>query len=255
MPSIIERLSIAQTDATRVKMYRDPVINKGTLFLFDFLDAYCNPAADGAIAAGAVFKNLVPGGPDGVAATAGAAYLANANGKAGLVFGGAGSGAFSGIDLGTAVANIGSDEFIVCTWSKEPTVSPATGFVPILAKQATGNNGLFIVNAGANGNSPFVNLGTSGGGSGVTTGQGAPRHIGAHYKPGQGRIFVNGVLTATVGAPAVMSDYSANPTRFGSSYYKGTIYRGMMEDITVSGASPDAQILADYNRGVARGFV
>lgn len=255
MTSIIERLSTPMTDTSRVKMYRDPVINKGTVFLLDFTDSYSNPIGDGNVPAGSVFKNMVPGAADGVAAVAAAGMLVNATGKAGLVYSGIGNGAFTGIDLGTAIGNIGSDEFIVCTWSKEPTSSPSTSFVPILAKQASGNNGLFIITGGSAGNAPYVNISTSTVATVSTAGQGSPRHIGFHFKPGALRLFVNGALVASAAGPTTLPDYSANPTRFGSSYLKSTIYRGMMEDITVSGADPTAQILADYARGVAKGYV
>lgn len=257
MPSIIERMTTAITDTTRPKMYRDPVINAGTLALFDFLDGYCNPVADGNIANGAVFKNLVPGGADGAAEINGPGntFISNAVGKAGLVFSGVGSGVINRINLGLAAAynlNTSQHEFIFCTWSKEPTTGYSTGEALIAGKLTAGNNAIYDTNVGAGGISKAYVAGGTLLSPATNAGLGSPRHVALHWKNGQQRLYVNNVLAASAVATTALPDHSAAPLQIGSSYTKMTFYRMLLEDIAVSGADPAAQIAADYARGVGR---
>lgn len=260
MASIIQRLSGPMTDVTRPKMYRDPVINPGTLALFDFLDPYCNPAADGDIAVGAAFKNLVDGNPAAVAeknATAG--ILTNAAGKAGLVFSGGGGAGMTRINLGLSdLYNLDrtQNEFIFCAWYKEPTVGFSTGQATVAGKQAAPNNAIYNINVGNGGIPQSILAGQAVNVFGASNaGIGAPRHVAAHWRNGLQRLFVNGVLTFTRTIAAALPDHSAFPLTIGTSNTKMTFYRLLLEDVVASGADPTAQILADYARGVAKKYV
>ena len=55
--SLIIRLADAFTDATLPLLYRDPILNAGSQFLFDFSNPYCwDPAK--AVVDAATIKNL-----------------------------------------------------------------------------------------------------------------------------------------------------------------------------------------------------
>ena len=83
--SLISRGPSEFTDTTMGKLQLDPLVVDGMLARIDFLNSYSNPNADGAIANGATFKNLVIGGADMTYSQGASGALTNAAGKLGIV--------------------------------------------------------------------------------------------------------------------------------------------------------------------------
>ena len=257
--SIIERLSTTLTDLTLPKLYRDPIMNNGSKFLFDFCNPYCNPNPDAALTASMTFNNLLDAGP--AATIVGGVGLANAAGKAGVTFsGGQGS---TNINLGTAYdLHATNDEFILIYWDKESASGyNSGGYIPgpYLSLTSDANHAQWYFDYGADGKTIRASVGTSSGSGGVSVpaasglGQGAPRQIALHWKStGLLELYVNGALQgSSLSAPTTLPNAATDSIVF-PNYYVGTLYRLYQEDLTVSGLSAASQILADYNSNAGR---
>lgn len=122
--SFIQRSGSDFTDAAIKKMTLDPLVIDGSLFRYDFINAYSNPNPDGAIANGAVFKNLVQGAADATY-TSGSAGFIVAAGKKGLVCPGTNTSTSSFIALPSGEFDMhtegGDHNFIEHLWFKEIT--------------------------------------------------------------------------------------------------------------------------------------
>src|SRR5690606_32307099 len=64
--SFITHVDKTLSDTSLFKVAGDPAVSGGTLMLFDFKSAFCNPNEDGDLVNGDIFRNLVPGAPDAV---------------------------------------------------------------------------------------------------------------------------------------------------------------------------------------------
>ncbi len=241
---LTENASAACTDTTRPVIQRDPILYAGAAgarFLFDALDTYCNPNADGALASGAILNNLVSGG---AAATVSGTSIGSLAGKAGLAFSG-GGGALNIGAAGTYDLHASGDEFYVDIFFKTPTTGFATGFYPTLMTLTTGNANVaqWFMDMGSDGKTPRVGAGTGPGSNALNNGSGwnlgAVTHMGLHFKASTGlmEMYGNGVLVgaANVGAQALQNAATATVQINGA--YKGVIYGAYLEDLTLSGNS------------------
>ncbi|WCT78681.1 hypothetical protein [Novosphingobium humi] len=264
MVSVIQRLSSAFTDTTLPKLYRDPIMNAGTLALFDFLNAYCNPNPDGALASGATFNNLVEGSAIGATLNA-SGNVSNLTGKAGLSLSGAAGGTAKLLTFGAAGAfddAVLKHHFLYTLWLKTPAASPASGYTPLLSLSPSGagngNNAQMWSDTGSDGYTVRFQQGT---GSSTTNSQraatanNAVAQVGYRMNPGNGEyeLFYNGAsVTGTLtGGPTSPLSAAAMTLAIGGGY-KGTIYRVGIEDLTVSGLTAAAQVAADYAANSAR---
>lgn len=259
--SVIQKLAASFTDTTLPKLFRDPLMTSGTLLLFDFLNAYCNPNADGALSVGTTFNNLVDGGAGGVIAVNGISSL---SGKAGLSMTG-GSASTKGITFGAVGAFDDSaikHSWLWTIWLKTVASSPTTGYCPFLqlspAGASTGVNSQLWSDTGSDG---YTVRFQQGNGSGTTNSQraatanGAVAQVAYRMTPSDGtfEMFYNGASTglASTGGPTSPLSAAAMTVGIGSNY-KGTIYRTQLEDLSVSGVAAASQVLLDYNTNSAR---
>ena len=247
------------TDATLPKLYRDKIMNAGSKFLFDFLSPYCNANADGNIANGAAFTNLVDGAPGATVTTAGSAIQSLA-GKAGLFLDGV-SGV-NQINLGNSYSlHATNPSFLVILWIKIPAVGfEATDYNHILKLGDSTNDCQFFFDAGLGGVRPRVTVGHGAGSNALTHsvasgfGQGAPLQLALEWSPGTLKGYANGVQFASITGQAglnTLRDTSASSILM-SGDFKGTVYRAYQENLTVSGKTGAEQVLADYNANVGR---
>ncbi|WCT76293.1 hypothetical protein [Novosphingobium humi] len=258
MVSVIQKLSSAFTDATLPKLYRDPIMNAGTLALFDFLNSYCNPNADGALASGVTFNNMVEGSPIGATLNA-SGNASNLTGKTGLSLSGAAGSTAKLLTFGTAGAfddAVLKHHFLYTLWLKTPAASPASGYTPLLslspAGAGNGNGAQFWSDTGSDGYTARMQQGT---GSATVNQQRAATannvvaQIAYRMNPGNGEyeMFCNGASVAgtITGGPTSPLSAAAMTLAIGGGY-KGTIYRMSVEDLTVSGLTAAAQVAADY---------
>lgn len=256
----IVKLAQAFTDTTLPKLYRDPILNAGSKFLFDFLSAYSNPNADGAVADGAVFKNLVDGGADAVlAAGGGGNTVTQLAGRAGLSFTAAGgNGRY--IDIGAGYDFFASQHsFLVCFWDKQPSsgYNSAVSYNTILTRtDNNANTSEFWLDMGTDGKTPRGAVG-SGSNSPVASGasgqgQGAVRQVALAWSAGTGSFFINGsVVAMNSNFPTTLLDKSTSHIKlFGG--HVATMYRVWAEDLTVSGKSAASQVALDWAKNAAR---
>lgn len=266
--TINERLTGNFSDTTMPKMVLDPIVNAGSMYLLDFLNAYCNPNADGALTAGMIFKNLVDGADDAV--LVGAASVANLTGKAGISMPGTGSGGgiTTYIDLGTDYdLHTPNPDFLVIAWVKAPASGYITTYPQILILGVYGNEGQdqYSVTMGSDGKTPrvsvanaagtaFATAATGGASNGVIT-QIALSRVGTLVT-----LYVNGVAVATqTMTGSGIYDSSAQRVKIGAGF-KGTVYRVAEENLTVSAAAAGkttaaqalAQVVLDYTVNIGR---
>lgn len=258
MVSVIQKLSSAFTDTTLPKLYRDPIMNAGTLALFDFLNSYCNPNADGALASGVTFNNMVDGSPIGATLNA-SGNASNLTGKTGLSLSGAAGSTAKLLTFGTAGAfddAVLKHNFLYTLWLKTPAASPATGYTPLLSLSPSGaGNGNAAQMWSDTGSDGYTVRFQQGNGSGTAvnsqraaTANNAVAQVGYRMNPGNGEyeMFYNGASLGTLtGGPTSPLSAAAMTLAIGGGY-NGTIYRMSVEDLTVSGLTGAAQIAADY---------
>jgi hypothetical protein len=263
--SIIQRSADPFTDATIAKLYLDPVLNKGSMYLFDFLNPTSNPNPDGVLASGATFRNLVDGGADGVyaAATGGNSAsigISNAANKGGIVSTGqTGNIATSPtITLGAPTAAIGSDEALIILWLKTNGNSYIGGSYLIDGLDVAPAAGqlFWAYSIYAAVNAQTIQAGTRMSGAGiigptVAAKPGAVRQIGLSISGGMTRIYENGALAgAMAGAANPIPATGMSPRLLMNG--AGTFYRAYMERLTLSGRSALAAVQADYALNNAR---
>lgn len=253
--SVIQKLSSSFTDSSLPKLYRDSIINSGTKFCFDFLNAYCNPNPDGAIASNATFNNLVDSAP---VATSTTANLTNVTGKAGINNAASSAqvtlGGVASYDMSTL-----NHEFLLCFWFKlNSTYNSSAYYSPFGYTTSNNNTAQWIFDMGSAGLTPRFSVGT---GSSADTVQsstnvstGTIYQVAGHWKPGVSvDIYLNGALnnsltTSVVSTLQGVSGVTPNLMQA----MKGTIYRCWMEDLTASGNTPLGQVSADYTGNSAR---
>lgn len=254
--SIIQKSADAFTDAGMTKLYLDAAINKGTLFLFDFLRGDSNPNPDGVLAAGATFKNLVDGGADAVyiggSASSAQAVVANAAGKAGITSTGTtgNTGATPQIDLGSPQPTA-DKPFIVNLWVKGAGMGFTAGFLmgdTVSANGATGTTQWAWALYQAAANSPQYGqraVGATLVGPSAVPASTAVRHLALSWVGGTLTTYINGVVFGSAAglASPLGATGKAPFLNFGQP---GTFYRASMERLDLSGRSALAAAQAEY---------
>lgn len=228
-------------------IYRDATASAGTKFLFDFLDTYCNANATGALPSGAIFTNLVDGAPNGVNGNTNQVNEVTG----GITFNGT---IFNGINLGTSYNLSGTNpSFVVIAWIKVGTgvgndkglLSLGTSTTVYQHKMTTSSGGTRITVGAANTGLAIVNTG-------------AVMQVAVSWSPlGVVRAFANGVLVGqSNSAPTTLTSFAATNTTIGAdpslTAGVGTVYRVLQENLTVSGNTDLAVVMADYADNVGR---
>lgn len=254
MTQVSKLTGVTFTDATLPLLYRDSMINPGTLACFDFKNPYCwptgvVPAAGTAVPNGTVFNNLVPGGPTLTVSGSTMTY----NGTGGLVFDSSTTLSLgNNYNFATTNAN-----FAIYTWYKQSAAANTYG--QYVGRSTNGNapNCQYRFDYGNGGLSPRLTVGgatstttvnTSGAGSLNTVYQYCGTRVGTQVS-----FYRNGLQTQT----STMTDTTlANPTIsnmvLGGDVFKGAIYRLVIEDLTVSGKNALSQVQADYAANASR---
>ena len=261
MSSITHIAPAAFTDPNKVKLYLDPVMNKGSVFLFDFLNPMSNPNPDDAVVAdGTTYKNLVEGGGDGVFQQLGSGYPVRAlAGKQGLQTAGqtGGNSLSANLSLGNP-APTADKAFMASLWFKSNGVAVAgTGHLlgdAVAVNGATGTTqwawSLFAGEADtAQASQRLV------GATALTAGPGpaskAVRQLALSWNAGQLTFYINGAVVASVaGIPSPIGATGRSP--FIAFQRPGTYYRAYMERLDLSGRSALAAVQAEYAANNAR---
>lgn len=264
--SLITHLSNAFTDTTIAKLYREPLFNNGSLYAFDFLDAYCNPHPVGNLSKDLVFKNLIAGRGDAVSRISSA--------QNGGFINNTGSGLTvnflnAAISFGlTHVLNTSNNAFLVIIWFKADATGANNSVVLTHGSNAFANQQFMIVSNNV-GNTVTTTVGSYG--PSVTCTTNAVRQVALSWEAGTLKTYINGALVATntiaattLPVPVASLDegighYGFNVTDYnsiGTGYnaFKGTYYRAYKENLTVSAAESGltvsqqalAQVQADY---------
>ena len=259
--TITEKNSDPFTDTKMKRMYGEPILNEGSMYLFDFVNPVSNPNPDGALAGGATFRNLVDGGADAVytpptGGNSATISIASAAGKAGIVSSGQTAAIATPplITLGAPQAAIGTDEITAILWMKT-SGNPFQG-IPVLLDGVTANPGAGLIQyaytlyAASGTNGPTIQAGTRLGGSTLVgpTAPGAPdkvRQLAMSMVGGTVKIYSNAALVATLSGAANPIAATSVAPRLDLSV-PSTIYRVYGERLTLSGRSALAAIQADY---------
>lgn len=261
MFSIIDQLPFAYTDDTLPIIPRDPLINVGSEFLFDFLNAYCNPNADGNLVTGATFNNMVDGGT-AASLTGTTDSFESLTGKAGLYSIGTAGGY---LDLGQKYDfSVSLHPWLYILWIKTPSTGyTSTAYTALLAQDnGSTNNAQAYFDMGPDGKTPRTEVGYGSGGPNSGgyalasgTDLGSVTQLAVSWQPTSPEVtmYVNGAQVGGFAASGVSTlvAQTGNNMRMGSAY-KGTIYRAYLEDLEVSGALPGTQVANDYTTNASR---
>lgn len=259
MSLIIKIPGVTFTDSTLPKLYRDSLINTGSLYCYDFLDAYTNSLAAGNVANGASFANLVPNKAASTVVNS-AAHITN--GASGLTFTG---GSYAAVDFGTSfnMATAGNHSFLAVIWFKaDPTLDAFYPNLMAFTTNTSGANDQFNFDLGASQSGSLMTLRGTVGDSTLQASSvaKATRHQAAvAWTPGKTSLFVDGVLVGSdttlagatlVNPPAGTHEGIGISSVIASAFapFKGTVYRAYKEDLTISmaasGRTFEAQALA-----------
>ena len=254
--SLIIKTSSAFTDTALPKLYRDSLINAGSLMLFVFANLFCFAKQATPIATD-TFLNLVDGAPNA------SIHYSNAMGFAGggVFLPGYGGGDSTYIDLGDNydLAALGSPDFLQIAWIKQNPASYDT-----VSNQGIWgrSNGISTANCQfmLEMNPPLVgrvsngtiNVNLSAGGSfappvGVT-------QIAQAWVNGTLNLYANGAFMASAALAGPLNNPAGARAKIGAiqNFFKGYVYRTYLENLTVSSKNPATQVLADYNANVSR---
>jgi hypothetical protein len=248
-------LTSEPTDTSLLTLPNDAITlgdNGGTLFVYDYLDPGCNSNASGLLASGASFTNLVTGGA-AATATINSGTITN---NSGLVFSGSGT---MYIDAGLTYCPPPTHAWVAIGWAKMPA-SGLSNNDGIMSLGTSTSNYLYTIEAAASGANMAFGVGAGSPGASGALSIAAPAAGTIHqfaiaYDPsGVMTAYLDGALVGQAAAPlgSAMIDYSSNHTRLGTdpafvSWRGGTIYRHVLQDLTVSGNSPLAVVANDFN--------
>lgn len=255
--SLILKTSSVFTAAGLPRLYRDSILNAGSLCLFDFANTYCFPK-QAAPVSGDTFVNLVDGAPGGVVAN-----YSNAFGFAGggIFIPGYGGATSSYIDLGDNynLSALGSPDFLQIAWVKQDAASYDTvsnqGIWGRSNDISTANCQFHLeMNSQLSGR---VSNGTTNVNPVAGSGFAAPiakTQIAQAWVNGVLYIYANGVLVSSAGIAGPLNNPAGARAKIGAiqNFWKGYVYRTYLENLTVSGKSAATQVLADYNANVSR---
>lgn len=128
--SFVQRSADPFSDTSMGKITLDPLVITGSVFRYDFTNAFSNPNADGALSNGATFKNLVEGAGDATYTAVNGGFTVAA-GKKGLTSPGTDSNLTSFLALPAGAFDMhtetGDHAFIQHMWHKEVTGYQTTG--------------------------------------------------------------------------------------------------------------------------------
>ncbi|MEZ0485450.1 LamG-like jellyroll fold domain-containing protein [Fibrella aquatica] len=249
---LVIKLTSTFTDTSLPKLYKDSVLNLGSLFLFDFK----NPAtyqggalpAPGFLANGASLYNLVDAAP-----------LATVNGTQ-IAYNSAGAIEFNSV--GNVVLgdnyNLASSNpnFMISMWIKMTAASNSYAQLLGRSTTTTPNNTQWRIDMGLDGLRP---RGGAGGSVQATVAEipngslvaGTLYHIAFSRVGASISTYLNGVQIRTATMPeATLANPAVIPNMGGGC--KALVYRAYMENLTVSGKNPLAQVQADYNANLGR---
>lgn len=265
MPLIIQA-PVAFTDTTGPKLYRDSIMNPGSMLLFDVASTYSNPLPTGNLTAGQSLINLVDGAPVASVTGTGPAYVNNGlNGASkhlGISFPGV-NGSGEGFTLGSSYDLHATPlaEFMVILWCRVNSVpvAGASGFQNLLSLATNSSNCLFNIDCGTGNTAPRAAVNEQAGTPGAATFTGFAldqvQQIAVANKFVNGArttyYYLNGVLvTSQSGGPNSLLDVSAVTIGVGGTKSAGKFYSCYMENLTTSGADPLAQAQLDYAQRV-----
>ncbi len=260
MTTFIKHLTDTFTDTGMSKLVRDKVIAAGTRLLFDFKDSYCNQNPDGALALGNTFLNMVDGAPSAVIGGSSAnAFVNNSDTTGGILAPGAAAVGHI-ISLGSTYSLHATDpSFIALAWIKCPASAITTANQAIFQLIGANNqNTLFSMDTGANGKSPRVMANNHNNVPstyrdivGFTTD--AVHQIGVAWRPGFCDVIFNGaIITTFVNVNADLLDLSAFNMTALTTRQSTTMYRLLLEDLTISGRTVAQAAVADFAAATGR---
>ncbi len=254
MPGLMQILEGEFTDDTLDRYYpNDPMLNRGTMFGYDFSKPFCFPEQNAPETADVIF-NLVEGGDNADVFGASIGFSGG-----GFVFPGTSGHHVSLADQGNMTDE--DNDFLIHTWCKQTTATYSASDVQALIGRAanlSGNcqwimymNGRIptLVVANASVNAIYVAI--------TPNDLDVPVLLSMSYEAGVLKFWRNGALVGTH-ATVVVSPLNdpAEDTLIGAAssfnYFKGTIYRVWAENLTESGKSVAAQVAKEYSLNVSR---
>jgi hypothetical protein len=241
------------TDASLPKLYKDGLINAGTLGLYDFKNAVTFggslPAAGSTLTNGLSLTNMVDAGPAASVVSSALVYTAGG----GIQFNGGGPASLisMGNNYNLAPAN---PNFLMLLWVKMTMVSSNYGLLFGRGYTTNPPDCQYRFDMGANGQQIRAGIG---GPTTVPVGEVAgATALNSLYQVAIAKvgttlsIYRNGLLTGTAGCDATLAN-PALPLELGRDY-KGVVYRVLIENLTISGKDPLKQVQADYAANAGR---
>ncbi|MBO0951218.1 hypothetical protein [Fibrella forsythiae] len=254
MGLIVKLSGTTFTDPTLPKLYRDSILNAGSMLLFDFktLATYAGgvaPAA-GMLANGFAMNNLVDAAP--AATVNGATVAYNAAGA--IEFNGSGNLTF-GDNYNLASSNA---DFLNIMWIKMTAASAAYAQLFGRSTTTTAGNTQYRLDMGADGLTPRGSAGGANNIGTVTIPPTSAQALNTVFQVAYSRVgtainaYWNGIKIRDYTAfnETGLANPATTPNMGGG--VKGLVYRAYMENLTVSGKNPLAQVQADYAANSAR---
>jgi hypothetical protein len=250
--AVVQQIAASATDSTMPLLYRDPILNKGSKFLFDFGNQFClNGNAVGSLSAGATFLNLLDSGASASTVGSSGAFSINSSSN-GLAVNGSGAGSY--IDFGTSYdLSSSNDEFLVILWLKIPLSGMATGFPEIFAlSSGNANAAQWWMDSASDGRQMRGVVGLGGSSSyalGIPDGAGvgSVTQFAMHWRStGLLEVYYNGTFANSGNAAPTSLQAGSGIHLKATAQFSGNLYRAYQEDLVVSGLTAAGQILADY---------
>lgn len=259
--SLITHVNKQLTDTDLPRITRDPAIAAGTLLLFDFKSAFCNPNEDGDLVNGDTLNNLVRGAP-GAVIDSGSAKLISERTTSGGIRAPGSSSLGQMINFGNSYnLHESNHAFIATAWIKIPS-NGYTGNTNqrIFGRQGSASNTyMFNMDSGSDNLSPRVVANMQ---SSTPVHRAIPgfatdevHQIGVAWTPGtEWMVFDGQLVSSRAHGNATLEDLSEYNIVALFTRQSTTLYRVMLEDVEVSGRTLAQAAAADYAAGSARGF-
>lgn len=255
MNGLIQKLQGEFTDDTLPRYYpKDNMLNKGTIFMFDFSKDTCYLSQAPTVANGTVLKNLVDGAPDAtVAAGTGISYTA---GK-GFKF----NDTTAAVNLGLNydLNALGNVNVLLNCWVKLPggAEENTNQYQRIIGRngQTNANTYQLGMDTGQLGNRVRVSAanGTVIQSRGTSNVQPLDTVLclSGLFETNTLRFFINNVEQGA-GLALTGPLFPFVASWIAGQWAKGTIYRFSLENLTASGNSGVAQVAAEYARNTGK---
>ncbi|MET3514358.1 hypothetical protein ABIC63_002130 [Pseudacidovorax sp. 1753] len=248
------------------KGYADPIMNDGTKFLLDFTRADCNPNADGALAVGSVFHDLVSGNADWtIVRPGGVSPVTQRPGRMGLSW--ADNSLVSQVDtIRSSAAKLWNADqpLTLWAWIKQSGLSVVANYARLFGRSAAVNGNTnacqVAIDTGNGGANPRGSVLPASSGVGIATGPGAALSrdtvhlLTLEYVPNSTLVmYFDGVVSQRLDSsiPAALADDTGwyNWLAFVGG---GVVYRIGAESPTQSGRS--ASQLAAAEKALKNGI-